>query len=265
VEGDEAVIVTLAAGSGYEVDADRSAGVAVIKDQTYGTPVVSAVATDATATEPGVATDKGAIKISRTGSCDKALTVQCSMGGTAANGVDYLKVTTPVVLAAGQSSKVITIAPLADGVVEGAETAVLTITADTAYQIAAGQGSATVTIKDNTLLATPTVSVVATDADAAEPNGTVNTGTLEFSRTSRFHEALVVKYAVSGTAENGTDYVKLSGTVTIPAGQATRTVVVTPKADGVTEGSETVVVTVSASGSYVVDSGKSSATMAIRD
>jgi hypothetical protein len=42
-------------------------------------------------------------------------------------------------------------------------------------------------------------------------------------------------------------------------------VVVTPKADGVAEGSETVVVTVSASGSYVVDSGKASATVTIRD
>ena len=47
---------------------------------------------------------------------------------------------------------------------------ILTILANAAYEIGQGQGSATVTILDNTLLETPTVSVVATDPDAAEPS-----------------------------------------------------------------------------------------------
>jgi hypothetical protein len=241
-----------------------SAGVVLLKDQTYGTPVVTAVATKATATEPGLTIDKGAIKISRIGSCDQALTVKCVLSGTAVNGVDYVTVVVPVTLAVNQSAKTLTIAPLADGVVEPDETVTVTITPDAAYQIGTGQGSATVTIGDNTQLATPAVSVVATDPDAAEPGATVNSGIFTFSRTSRFHEVLVINYAVSGTASNGDDYTTLSGSLTIPAGQSTMTVVVSPKADGVPEGPETVVVTVSASAGYTVGAS-SQATVTIGD
>jgi hypothetical protein len=132
------------------VDADQSVGAVVIKDQTYGPTVVTAAASDAVATEPkpGQTVDKGAIKVSRTGSCHAALTVKCTLGGTAVNGVDYIRLTVPVTLAVGQGAKTLTVAAIADSVSEGNETVVLTLQSDAAYTIGAGQGSATVTIKD---------------------------------------------------------------------------------------------------------------------
>jgi len=150
VEGDESAVLTLVDGTGYTVEAELSAGVVLIKDQTYGTPVVTAMAIDAVATEPkaGQPADKASIRVSRTGSCHATLTVKCTLGGTASNGVDYVKVTVPVTLAVGQSAKTLTVMALTDSVVEGNETTVLTLQPDAAYTIGAGQGTATVTIKD---------------------------------------------------------------------------------------------------------------------
>jgi hypothetical protein len=265
VEGTEWAILSLSDGTGYTVDEELSAGAVMIQDQTYGTPTVTAVATDAIATEPGLTTDKGSIKISRTGSCDAALTVLVAVSGTAVNGVDYSTLTVPVVLAAGQNAKTLSIVPLADGVVESSETVTLTIQANAAYAVGAGQAAATMTIQDNTQLATPTVSVVATDPNAAEPGAFVNTGTFTFSRTSRFHETLVMNCTIGGTASNGTDYNTVSGAVTFPAGVATKTLTIIPKADGVMEGPEAVVMTIQASVAYAFEAGKSAATVTIAE
>lgn len=243
-EPDETAIVTVLPGTGYAVDPDASAGVVLIKDQTYGTPVVSAEATDAVAKEPTQTTDKGAaIKVSRTGSCHAALTVYCTLGGTAVNGADYSTVVVPVVLAVGQSSKTLTIAPLADGVVEGDETVVLALTANAAYQIAAGKGTATVTIQDTTALTTPVVSVVVTDADTTEPaGGVLNYGYIRFARTTRFHETLTVNCTVGGTASNGVDYAKVTVPVVFAVGEGIKDVSIRPIADGVAEGVETAII-----------------------
>lgn len=53
---------------------------------------------------------------------------------------------------------------------------------------------------------------------------------------------LVVRYAIRGTATAGTDYQALTGTVTIPAGQASAFVDVSPLADAATEGAERVTI-----------------------
>lgn len=57
--------------------------------------------------------------------------------------------------------------------------------------------------------------------------------------------ALTIDYGVGGTATNGTDYPFLPGTVTFPVGVDTVQFYVTPNSDGLTEGTETVVLTVS--------------------
>ena len=100
---------------------------------------------------------------------------------------------------------------------------------------------------------TPVVSVVATDPEAAEPpfdplplDGALgrpvapDTGTFTIRRSGGTNEALTVYYWLSGTAENGVDYVALPLAVTIPAGAWSADVVVVPIADGLVEGLETV-------------------------
>ena len=84
------------------------------------------------------------------------------------------------------------------------------------------------------------------------------------SRTGSTAAALTVNYTVGGTATAGADYTALSGNVVIPAGSASATITVTPVDDTVSEGDETVVVTLSSSASYNVGS-PSAATVTIAD
>ncbi|RPI61476.1 MAG: hypothetical protein EHM48_05585, partial [Planctomycetaceae bacterium] len=94
-----------------------------------------------------------------------------------------------------------------------------------------------------------TVSISATDASAAEPS---NTGTYTVTRDGSTSGALTVNYTVSGTATNGTDYTALSGTVTIPDGQASTTITLSPINDNTVESTETVILTLASGSGYTI-------------
>ncbi|MFL6197882.1 MAG: alpha/beta hydrolase fold domain-containing protein [Thermoanaerobaculia bacterium] len=81
------------------------------------------------------------------------------------------------------------------------------------------------------------VVVQASDRNASE---TGDPGRFTVTRNSVSGD-LAVAYTVSGTATAGVDYAALSGTVTIPSGQASADVVVTPIDDDVLETAETVI------------------------
>jgi hypothetical protein len=76
---------------------------------------------------------------------------------------------------------------------------------------------------------------------------------------------LNVFYAVGGTAINNGDYVNLGGVVTIPAGQASATVTITPMPDALIEPAETVILTISADATHYVIGAQNSATVTIAD
>lgn len=86
----------------------------------------------------------------------------------------------------------------------------------------------------------PSVRVQATDRNASEAGP--DAGRFTVSRDSLGGD-LAVAYSVSGTATAGGDYAALSGSVTIPAGQTSAEVVVTPIDDEVLETAETVILT----------------------
>lgn len=108
----------------------------------------------------------------------------------------------------------------------------------------------------------PAVRVTATDALASEtaPNG----GVLTITRDGDIATNLTVAYTLSGTAANGADYAALSGSATIPAGQASVAVAVAPLNDDALETAETVILTLAASPSYSVVSPET-ASVAIED
>jgi Bacterial Ig domain len=66
-------------------------------------------------------------------------------------------------------------------------------------------------------------------------------GLFQVRRTGPTNDSLTVAYAVSGTASNGVDYVFLSGTATIPAGQRAALIPVVPIGDNLPEPHETVI------------------------
>jgi len=58
---------------------------------------------------------------------------------------------------------------------------------------------------------------------------------------------LTVNYTISGTATNGVDYTNISNSVVIPAGQDSVSIIISPFLDGITEGTETVVLIIQTS------------------
>lgn len=114
---------------------------------------------------------------------------------------------------------------------------------------------------------TPTamVSVSAFDALASETGS--NTGTFRLTRAGSvtlLALPLTVSFTISGTATNGIDYQNIAGTATFLAGQATVDVVVRPIADATTEGSESVILTITSASPYELGSPLS-ATVTITD
>lgn len=142
----------------------------------------------------------------------------------------------------------------------------------TAYPQAGAKGTAgptlTVGFKVVSGPALPAVSVVATDAAAAEAigdGGVVDTGTLTVSRTGPTTSPLTVNLTLAGTAVEGSDYGPIARTVTIPAGATWTTVSVAATDDDLAEPSESVVVRLASGAGYTITSAQASAAVAIAD
>ncbi|WP_422923346.1 hypothetical protein [Singulisphaera sp. PoT] len=252
--------LTASVSSGY-VLGDAASATATIADNPSAAapPVVTIAATDASAAELGQ--DTATYTISRSGPTTSPLTVTYGMSGTAAFN-DYtglpnfstLYGTGSVTIPAGQASISLTLTPNADALAEASESAVMSLTASVSSGYVLGDAaSATATIADNpSAAAPPVVTIAATDASAAELGQ--DTATYTISRSGPTTSPLTVTYGMSGTAAFN-DYTGLpnfstlygTGSVTIPAGQASISLTLTPNADALAEASESAVMSLTAS------------------
>jgi hypothetical protein len=209
------------------------------------TPVVTLSASDPSATELGLTT--GAFTVTRSGaSLASALTVSFAHSGTAGNNVDFVFIGSSVVIPAMQASATLTVTPFADNLVEINETVVLTLSAAAGYTIGS-PSTATVTIADDPAI----VALAASDATATEAG--LSTGTFTLNRSGGdLAEQLVVSVVRGGSAGNNVDYAFGVNSIVLPAGQASVTQLVTPFADNVVEGNETVTLNLGASSSYTI-------------
>ena len=246
VEGDETVTLTLSADAAYTIGSPASDTVTIADNDV---PTVTLSATDASAAEQGQ--DPGTFTVSRGAETSGDLTVYYTVGGSASSG-DYVEsLSGQVTIPDGQSYADIPITPVDDGEIENDETVILTLSADPAYTIGS-PASDTVTIADDDV---PEVTIAATDAAAAEEQQDPGEFTVTRNGTGLLTQGdLVVHYTVGGSASAG-DYVEtLSGQVTIPDGQASATIAITPVDDGDVEGDETVTLTLSADAAYTIGS-----------
>ncbi len=113
---------------------------------TASTPIITVAAQDANAAEAGA--DIGVFRFNRSGNAAALLTVSFTISGTATNGTDYQTITGSVTFASGQSAVDVTVTPIADITVEGAENVVLTLIDGASYDLGAST-SALVTIADS--------------------------------------------------------------------------------------------------------------------
>ncbi|NER38940.1 MAG: S8 family serine peptidase [Oscillatoria sp. SIO1A7] len=186
-------------------------------------------------------------------------------GGTAQAGVDYEALSQTVRIEADETSAIVTLNPIDDTEIEGNETVqVSLVTPESGSYIVGSASSASATIEDNEK---PEVTLTVVDDDLGEEN---NPGQLQVTRNGNFAGPLVVQYTLGGTATNGTDYEddndgRLTGTVTIPAGQASAVINISPTLDDLAEGDETIEFDLAASAAYELDASNSSADLVIKD
>ncbi|MGH9221593.1 MAG: Calx-beta domain-containing protein [Vicinamibacterales bacterium] len=202
-------------------------------------PLVSVSAYDADAGENGG--NPGVVRFARSGDTSSSLTVSFSLTGSATDGVDYESLPTTVMFPEGLATVDVTLTPKTDSLVEGNESATLTVMAGAGYELGS-PGSATVNIADHVVPAGPVVTVSASEPQANEEMTLF--GVFELRRTGDLSTSLTVTVAFGGTASVD-DYQDPGGvTVTFNAYEATATVVVIANQDFQTEGAETVTLTV---------------------
>ena len=192
-----------------------------------------------------------------------ALTVNFSVGGTAVFATDYTQTgaasftatTGTVTFGAGNSTATVTLDPTTDSTVETDETAILTVTSGTGYNVGSPSAATGTITNDDT-----DVSVAVSPSSVTEDGATNLVYT--FTRNGVTTGALTVNFSVGGTAQFGTDYSQsgaatfttTSGTVTFGAGNSTATVTLDPTADSTVEPDETAILTVTSGTGYNVGS-----------
>lgn len=149
-EGNETVILTVATNAAYTVGTPSSATVTIADDDRS---TITITATDPNASEVGGNT--GTFTLSRPNTAGGAVTVTLTVSGTATSGTDYTALAASVSFAAADLTKAVTVTPLQDVLIEGAEVVTVTISG-TGFTIG-GTGYDAVTIADDDV--PPTVFV----------------------------------------------------------------------------------------------------------
>jgi hypothetical protein len=103
----------------------------------------------------------------------------------------------------------------------------------------------------------PTVSVTASDPLAKESG--LAAGAFTLTRAGDTSGPLTVQFTVGGSATSGADFAPLGTSAVIEAGQASKILPVTPLADTLAEGPETVALSLAASAAYVLGTPASAA------
>jgi uncharacterized repeat protein (TIGR01451 family) len=254
VEGNETYFVNLTSVVNAAAADSQAIGTIIDND----TAIVSIIPQDDGA-EPS---DDGHFVVTLTRQVVTPLTVDYVISGTADNGIDYAPLFGLVTIPANAISTTITVNVVDDSVIENPETVHLTLitTDNPRVSVDPANDKAAITIADDYDTATVTIAM---QNDGAEPD---IDGSLVISLSNPVAADLVINYVVGGTADNGTDYVALSGAATIPANNLTLPLIVAVINDVVYEGDETVELTLTVTSNPRVFAGTpASATLSIAD
>jgi hypothetical protein len=178
------------------------------------------------------------ITVLRTGPRNAPVTVQyATSDGTATAGLDYGARSGTLTIPAGAASTTFAVPIREDTLAESPETVNLTLSSPSGALLGSPT-TATLTINDN-----DNGGVIA----FAVATAAVNEGksiTLTVKRTgTNLASNVTVDYTVSGSATSGSDFTIAAGPITFGAAQTTKTIVVPVIEDGLIEGHETLVVT----------------------
>jgi regulation of enolase protein 1 (concanavalin A-like superfamily) len=248
-ENDETITLVIRDPNGATLGANATYTYTIIDDDTP--PAVPSVGFAASTSSVAENAGTSGILVSLSALSSASVSVDYSVsGGTATGGgTDYTLNNGTLTFAPGELVKTIPLTLINDTLIEGPETVIVAL----ANAAGANPGSVvvhTLTILDDDF---PLVSIVATDANAAEAG--LDPGVFTVTRTGQIGAALTVQLTLSGTATSGSDYNAIASplSLTIPAGSASATITVTPIQDALIEGPETVIETINTNASYTVD------------
>lgn len=151
-----------------------------------------------------------------------------SASGTAQSGIDYQGISGTLTYGKNVSSKTIQVPIYGDTTVESDETFSVNLRNPKKATIADGQGIVTIR-NDDTRINISNVFL-------AEGNSGTTGFSFPVTLSHIINQPVTVSYATADdTAVAGSDYVAASGTLTIPAGQASGTITVLVNGDGLSE------------------------------
>lgn len=250
-ENNESVTLTISNAANASIS-DATATLTINDDD--AAPSLSIA--DATTTDESAASTN--LTVSLSAASAKSITVDyATSNGTATAGADYTATSGTLTFAAGETSKTIAVAVLADSTFEGDES--VTVTISNASNASISDATATLTITEDDAGPSLSINSVTTSDETAQNH----TFTVSMSPTSA--SVVTVDYATSDGTASSADYTSASGTLTFNAGVSSQTFAVAVKADALDEANETVTVALSNASNATIAAGSSSTTLTITD
>ncbi len=249
VEGLETIVINLEAVNFGFISPTQNAVTLNLTDNDG----VFTVATAAAAAEQGTVAGSFTVTLDKAVAPGVTVSVPYTLDGTAV-GTDYAvggQQNTLTFPAGGPQSRVVSITPVDDDIVENDETVLLTLQAPTA---SGGRGSGfvvdqggltnrTITIADND---TGTFTVQTTDTDAAEENQDQGRFLISLDKVNETGTPVTVPYTLGGTAVASDYTTQGQPAFTFAAGQLTRELLIIPTDDLEAEVDETVILNLGA-------------------
>ena len=259
----ETVIIDISSVSGGGATESGSQQETVTITDDEGAPTVSLSVDSNTVSEgDGVGARTVTVTLSNTASDNVTVGLSTS-GTTTGGGVDYKLNSNSLLIAAGSTTASTTLDISEDLLIEGTETIIVDISSVTNSIGITENGVQTETINLTDNEAGPTVSI-SSSSPIAE-NGGVSTVTATMSAAAA--QSTTINLLFSGTADNGTDYLRSASSITIAAGNTSGSITVTGVNDSFNDEAETVIVDIDtvSGGNGASESGTQRETITITD
>ncbi|MDQ2104127.1 Calx-beta domain-containing protein [Azospirillum isscasi] len=229
-------------------------------------PVITIAARTATVTERNSGSTNVVFDVYRTGDSSADLVLDFAVTGfgtSAADAADFggQLPSGTVTLAAGQTSATVTVAVAGDAVAEADETFAVTLSqrAGSPTQAVIAAPRATVTIENDDGALTPRLDIAAASAIVQEGAGAKATFTIV--RSDNALDPVSVTYTVAGSGPSPASAADFAGnafptgTVSLAAGETTKTVEIAVAMDALNEADETFTVTLSSPNGATIGTG----------
>ncbi|MBD2727248.1 hypothetical protein H6G96_13145 [Nostoc sp. FACHB-892] len=240
IEGTETATLTISNPSAGITLGTTSQNIAIADNDIAAFPTVNL----SLSTTAGSEANTTAITVTATASSavSSNQTVNLGVTGTGITTSDYNLSNNIITIPSGQTAGSVTFSVVNDAVVEGTETATLTISNPSAG-ITLGTTSQNIAIADNDIAAFPTVNLSLSTTAGSEANTTATIVTATASSAVSGNQT--VNLGVTGTGITTSDYNLSNNIITIPSGQTSGSVIFSVVNDAVIEGTETATLTIS--------------------